>query len=255
MKRLSLSRILQVLVTFSLLTSGANAADSFKTTIPENGIFKLSEFKGGSTTVDLYENMSALCAENAGKAVFVVPKEIGRYKRLAEVNSDEALDYIVARLNTDSAWYMSCNGNIRFVVEKLMKSMNKGEETAAFYLNRGLEGVSYIARGETPAYANTVLVEKTPEERMAFREQMAWEVSTIRKDFVKPEDTSRYIGFYNGQYKKTNCSHISIKEMDKKETSTIVVYDFKVCDRHVASLGSRVIENHSTMYASFLARP
>lgn len=253
MKRLS--RILQVLVTCSLITSFANAEDPIKTTIPENGFFKLAELKGGSSTVDLYEQMSALCADNGGKAVFVVPKEIGRYKRLAEVTPDEALDYIVSRLNTDSAWLMSCDGNIRFVVEKNLRSMNRGEETASFYLNRGLEGVNYLASGESVSYAKTVLVEKTPEQKVAFREQMALEVSTMGKDFVKPEDTSRYIGFYNGRYENTSCSHISIKEMDKKETSAVVVYDFKVCNRQVASLGSKVMENTSSMYASFFARP
>jgi len=256
MKRLS--RTLQALVAISLIASAANAENSIKTTIPENGSFKLAEFKGGSSTVDLYEHMTGLCSENNGKAVFVVPKEIGRYKRLAEVTADEALDYIVSRLNTDSAWLMSCDGNIRFMVEKNLRSMNRGEETASFYLNRGLEGVNYLASGATVSYANTTLVEKTPEQKVAFREQMAWEVSAMGKDFVKPEDTSRYIGFYNGRYENTSCSHISIKEMDKKETSTVVVYDFKVCDRQVASLGSRVIDNSgnsSNMYASFLARP
>ena len=253
MKRLSM--ILQALVTVSLIASAANAEDSFKTTIPENGFFKLAEFKGGSSTVDLYEHMSGLCAENGGKAVFVVPREIGRYKRLAEVTPDEALDYIVSRLNSDSAWYMSCDGNIRFMVEKNLRSMNRGEETAAFYLNRGLEGINYLASNEPVSYANTAIIEKTPEQKVAFREQMAWEVSTIGRDFVKPEDTSRYIGFYNGRYEKTNCSRISIKEMDKKEASAVVVYDFKVCDKLVASLGSRVMENSSNIYASFLARP
>jgi len=253
MKRLSI--ILQVLVTFSLIASSANAENSVKTSIPKDGFFKLAEFNGGSNTVELYEHMSRLCAENGGKAVFVVPKEIGKYKRLSEVSSDEALDYVVSRLDTDSAWFMACNGPVRFMLEKNLKAMNNGVETASFYMNRGLEGVNYLASGEVVSYAKTAFVTKTPEQKEAFREQMAREVSTVGKDFVKPEDTSRYIGFYNGQYKNTGCNYVSIKEMDKKETTTATVYDFKVCDRQVASLGSRVIENNPSMFASFYARP
>ncbi|MDP2689747.1 MAG: hypothetical protein Q8P48_06515 [Deltaproteobacteria bacterium] len=255
MKRLS--RILQVLVAFSFITSAANAEDTIRTSIPGNGAFRLAEFEGGSTSLELYERMSRLCGENNGKAVYVIPKEIGRYKRLVEASAKEAFDYISSRPRSDIAWYMACSGNVRFMVEKMLRSMNRGEDTAAFYLNRGLEGVSYIKDAATVSYANSAVVEKTPEQKEAFREQMAWEVSTVKRDFVKPEDTSRYIGFYNGNYENTSCSRVSIKEMPREENAAIVVYDFKVCDRKVASLGQRVIENNGTenMYANFLARP
>ncbi|MFQ5736652.1 MAG: hypothetical protein ACE5GY_07295 [Thermodesulfobacteriota bacterium] len=255
MKRLAM--ILQFLVTLTLLTSNVNAGQAAKPTIPEEGFFNLAEFEGGTTSTGLYERMSALCRENGGNAVYVIPKEIGRYKRLVEVSSNEAFDYVIRTEQSDNAWYMACNGGLRFLVEKNLRSMNRGDNTAAFYLNRGLEGVNYLEKGAVVSYADTKLVKKTPEQREAFREQMAREVSTMRRDFVKPEDTSRYIGFYNGRYENTSCKRVSIKEMPKKNSTMMVVYDFKVCGTKVASLGSRVIEHNdaANMYANFLARP
>ncbi len=255
MKRLPI--ILQVMITFLLLLTGVAVATEPSSVIPQDGAFELSEFEGGVTSLGLYERMSTLCEKNHGEVTYVIPKQVGRYKRLSEVGASEALDYVTSRLHGDNTWFMSCDGNLRFMVEKRLRAMNNGHDTAAFYMDRGLEGVNYLRMGDTPAYANTKLVQKTPEQKKAFREQMAWEVATMGTDFVKPEDTSRYIGFYKGNYEGGSCKSVAIKEMSKKETNRMIVYDFKVCNRRVASLGQRVIENHGTefMYADFLARP
>lgn len=189
--------------------------------------------------VDLYEQMYAVCAKTNGSMTFVVPRRYGSFKRLTEVSAPEAFSYILTEKG-NSFWYMACDGEKRFVVEKNYNFKKGSPEKATVSLRRGLEGVNYVKNGSSvPASVTSVA---SHLERSRYIEETAWEVATLKTNFVKVHDGSRYEGFYKND--SSGCSTVSVKAKAPHEEGNALlsvsrVYDFKVCGVKVAKMGER----------------
>lgn len=227
-------------------------------TMPANGEINLGALH--ESGVDLYQHMTALCRKFNGEATFVIPKRHGKFKRLTSVDAAEAFNYILFSGDKDNAWLMACEGTKRFVVEKNFQSVTKGEDTADFYSSRGLEGVNYVKNSPAEETAEVARVEATPAELSRVREQMAWEISSVKMDFVKPHGEFKYTGTFNGYYNNGSCGHVTIKEARTESTEASVekLYDYKVCNNSVVALGEKEIKKPGStkkMYAGILPRP
>ncbi len=221
------------------------------------GTIKTAEAALGSDgrygILDLYEHANALCQKKGGRAVYVIPKRNGRYKLLTEVRAEEAFDYILHSAGGNGAWYMACEGDERFLVTK--NYTFKGSLASVDVIpGRGLEGVDYVKDGyKVPQ--RTVVAEEKPLNKAEFLKKMAWEVASVRNDFLKPGEGARYLGFYNGPYNSTGCEWVSVKQIDGARVPgrfTAKIYDFKVCGDKVASLGQSeetvVVKNLQDLY-------
>lgn len=209
----------------------------------ENGAFSLDD--KGIDSKGLFAQVSGLCNELNGKASYVIPVKNGRHTRLAEVSYETAAGYVSASTG-DNSWIMACEGVKRFVVEKSYSSLTKGVQTAIFNSNRGLEGVDYV-KGVSVAVASAP-ASTEPADRERFIEQLAWDVSTLKMDFVRPQGGTRFTGIYSGA-SNGSCEMVSVKEEGRGATGLEgAIHDFKVCDGRVASLGTRGI-NAGNMYA------
>lgn len=210
--------------------------------IPERGDVALGA--KGVLSIDLFQEMTAVCRLNGGEAKFVIAKTHGRYKRLTEVDSVEAFTYMLTSFSNNTAWYMGCiGGSQRFSVEKNYRSFTKGVETASIFPNRTFEGIDYLAAGSTIDLPSSI--EETAAERSAFREQVAFEASSLKSDFVRPHNGTRYLGSYNGH--SEGCDSVSVTEV--KGASGEHIYDYEVCSDKVAFTGERV-KDSGNMYAS-----
>ncbi len=208
----------------------------------ENGAFTLDN---GLDSKGLFAQVSGLCNELGGKANYVIPVKNGRHTRLAEVSYEAAAGY-VATSTADNSWIMACEGVKRFVIEKSYASLTKGVQTAIFNSNRGLEGVDYV-KGVS-AVAAVVPVSTEPANRALFIEQLAWDVSTLKMDFVRPQGEARFTGIYNGTL-NGSCEMVSVKEEGRGANALEgAIHDFKVCNGMVASLGTRGVKA-DRMYA------
>lgn len=223
--------------------AGAQGVDAGSVQVPfENGAFALDN---GIDSKGLFAQVSGLCGDLGGKASYVIPVKNGRHTRLAEVSYETAAGY-VATSTADNSWIMACEGVKRFVIEKSYASLTKGVQTAIFNSNRGLEGVDYVKGISVVAAVAPVSTE--PADRALFIEQLAWEVSTLKMDFVRPQGETRFTGIYSGTL-NGSCEMVSVKE-EGRGASVLegAIHDFKVCGAMVASLGTRGIKA-DRMYA------
>lgn len=211
----------------------------------ENGAFALDN--NGLDPKGLFAQVSGLCSELGGKASYVIPVKNGRHTRLTEVGHSEAAAYVNGT-TADNSWIMACEGAKRFVVEKSYASLTKGVQTAIFNSNRGLEGVDYV-KGTSHVATAAAPASAEPADRALFIEQLAWEVSTLKMGFVRPQGETRFTGIYSGTL-NGSCEMVSVKEEGRGEESRLegAIHDFKVCGTYVASLGTRGIKAER-MYA------
>lgn len=219
--------------------------------IPEAGEYALAW--DGYSAADLYQHATAACRNDGGTPLFLIPRSSGRHKRLTKVGALSAFRYILSTGGPeDTVWYIACEGDRRFVVEKNYRLLTGGVESATVILDRGLEGVSYAenwGRAEEPAGGplSTVVAAVTGRGRRAdeptkkFLRQMAREVAFVGGNLVRLNGPSRYSGFYSKSSSAPGCAEVSINHMqyspDKDETR-IKVYDFRVCGSKVKSTGT-----------------
>lgn len=210
-----------------LLTVSAIAAASdinLEKVLPADGRFRLVDEDSRS----LLDRMASLCAGNGGEAAYIIPRRHGRLTRLTVVTLKDA------RLNaddTESYWIMSCDGGMKFLVEKESKAMNNGAEVASFHSNRGLLGVDYIKDGAVAAGVEPAVDPAMTDE---FLKEMAGEVNAMGLDFVRARDGRRYLGERSGE-KGLFCEGVVIKELEGSGVAR--VHDFKVCGTRVVKTG------------------
>lgn len=221
-------------------------------TAPPNG--KLS---GNYSSVDVYQYMYALCKKDNGKPAVVVSKRYGRFVRLTQVNATEAFNYLMASGDGKDPWFFACEGDKKFIVEKDYTYNMDENSTFYFHPNRGLEWVDYVKSGEKAktaaleAASMEVVKENNPVETARLIEDMAWELSTFKMDFIKTSSGSRFAGFYNDNRKKEGCDLVTIKHTQKAELEE-KTYNYKVCRNSLALIDSTTVGGKvKSFFASF----
>jgi hypothetical protein len=218
---------------------------------PEAGEYALTG--DGYSTADFYQHAIAACRKDAGTPLFLIPRSNGRHKRLTKVDALSAFRYILSTGGSeDTVWYIACEGDRRFVVEKNYRSLTGGVDLATVILDRGLEGVNYAENWglpEEPAKGplSTVVAVVTGrggranEPTKKFLKQMAREVAFVGGNLMRVNGQSRYSGFYSESPSAPGCAEVSINHVlysPEKNQTRIKVYDFRVCDSKVKSTGT-----------------
>jgi hypothetical protein len=221
---------------------------------PEAGEYRLA--RDGYSAVDLYQHATGACASDGGTPLFLIPSSNGRHKRLTRVDALSAFRYIFSTGGPeDTVWYIACEGDWRFVVEKNYRAFTGGVELATITLDRGLEGVNYAenwGRPEEPARGplSTVVAavaavtgrgSRANKPTKKFLKQMAREVAFIEGNLVRSSGPSKYSGFYSDSPSEPGCAEVSINHVlysPENNQTRIKVYDFHVCDSKVKSTGT-----------------
>lgn len=229
MKKTLVSAIgtLTLLLTVSAIVAASDI--NLEKVLPADGRFRLENDDSRS----LLERMASLCKDNGGEASYIIPRRHGRLTRLTEVSLGEA------RVNAESPesyWIMSCDGGMKFLVEKESKAMNNGAELASFHSNRGLLGVDYIKNSSVTAHVEETVA--TQAESEGFLKEMALEINAMGLDFVRARDGKRYMGERTGG-KGLFCEGVVIKELEGAGVAR--VHAFKVCDSRVVKTGEKSV--------------
>lgn len=233
---------------------------------PSDGTFNLSSFgseKGraaGYSGIDLFEEMTALCAKTNGTPAYVVPVSYGISKRLTKVSAVDAFSYVMNSGSNNSAWFMACDGPSRFVVEKEYRFSANALESASFYADRLLENVNYVEDGSTVRRRQARILSTEESDRIL--KETALEVAQMKTGFVKAVDGSRFTGTYEASVTDTRCAKVSVKYAaaaisNETQVASATIYDFKVCDNRVARLGQRMERDTRTLnaYATTMIEP
>ncbi len=218
---------------------------------PEAGEYALTG--DGYSAADLYQHAIAACRKDGGTPLFLIPSSNGRHKRLTKVDALSAFRYILSTGGPeDTVWYIACEGDRRFVVEKNYRSLTGGVDLATVILDRGLEGVNYAenwglpeepARGPLSTVVAVVTGRggRTNEPTKKFLKQMAREVAFVGGNLMRVNGQSRYSGFYSESPSAPGCAEVSINHVlysPEKNQTRIKIYDFRVCDSKVKSTGT-----------------
>lgn len=113
---------------------------------------KKGRLQGSYSNTDIYQYVYALCKKENGSPAFVVPKKYGKYVRLTKVAPADAFDYFMTSVKKKDAWYATCEGEKRFMLEKEYSYSENDRESLIFHPNRGLEGISFVSAEDAPAY-------------------------------------------------------------------------------------------------------
>lgn len=153
--------------------------------------------KGSYSNTEIYQYVYALCKKENGSPAFVVPKRYGKYVRLTKVAPADAFDYFMTSAKKKDAWYASCEGEKKFMLEKEYAYSEKDQESLIFHPNRGLEGISFVSAEEAPSYKSKLEAAMKEEamnspDKTDFLDGMAWEVAYAKTGFVKTLDGRKY---------------------------------------------------------------
>ena len=209
----------------------------------EPGEYVLSDGGSGYRGIDLYQHAVAACAELDGELTFVVPRSSGKFKRLAKVDAISAFRHILASSGPmDTVWYIACDGEERFAVEKNYRVLSGGVESATVSIDRGLEGVNYAENWGSPEEPLSIkgmlarVTGKTHKPSKKFLRQMAHEVVFMKGNIVRIQGASRYTGTYSGSFADPGCDDVSIKHIHyepKTNRTMIDAYDYQICDSNI----------------------
>ncbi len=151
----------------------------------------------------------------------------------------------------DTVWYIACDGEERFMVEKNYRSLSGGIEMATVKMDTGLKGVNYAENWGTPEEPSGIFGKVTaklrkPDGRLhkpskKFLMQMAREVVFMKGNLVRIEGRSRYTGFYSGSPHMPECENVSIKHIQyqpSKDHTQVDAYDYQLCDDKMKMVGT-----------------
>ena len=214
----------------------------------EPGKYALAEGESGYGAIDLYQHAAAACAKLDGELTFVIPRSNGKIKRLAKVDALSAFRHILASGGpVDTVWYIACDGDERFAVEKNYRVLSGGAEMATVSVDRGLEGVNYAENWGSPEKPKGIegilakVTGKTHKPSKKFLKQMVREVAFMKGSLVRIEGASRYTGIYSGSSAGPECENVSIKHIHyepKTDRTRIDTYDYRLCDSKIKRIGT-----------------
>ncbi|WKZ32776.1 MAG: hypothetical protein QY316_12840 [Thermodesulfobacteriota bacterium] len=225
--------ILAALLAALLASGGASAAGKGELPNLSGG-----PIDGNLAGIDVYNKMRAFCNEEGGRPLAVVSKRFGGFVRLVEVTPDDAAEHIASGGEGKYPWYLACEGDSRFIVEKDYRYSPGEPEKFHLSRGRGLEWLDYIKAEEPEKIARlearSVKAEKTEaRENTRLLEEVALQASSLRMDFVRAVNGARYEAKYNSVEKAGACSRVTVK-YEAQGPSGEKFFDYRVCGQDVA---------------------
>jgi hypothetical protein len=218
----------------------------------EPGEYAFVEGRSGYGAIDLYQHTIAACAKLDGELTFVIPRSSGKLKRLTKVDAFSAFRHILASGGLiDTVWYIACDGEERFMVEKNYRVLSGDVEMATVSVDRGLEGVDYAESWASPeelkgiegilAKVASKVTGKPHKPSKKFLKQMVREVAFMKGNLVRIQGASRYTGSYSASSAEPECGDVSIKHIHyepKTDQTRVNAYDYRLCGGNIKRVGT-----------------
>lgn len=220
--------ILATLLATLIATGGARAA----------GKGEPSAWADTDRSIDVYNQARAICNDEGGRPLAVVSRRFGGFVRLVEVTPDEAAEHIASGREGKYPWYLACEGEARFIVEKDYQYSPGEPEKFHLSRGRGLEWLDYIKAEEPEKIAGlearSVRAEKNElQEDTRLLEEVALQASSLRMDFVRAGNGARYEAKFSSVEKSGACSRVTVK-YEVLGHPVEKSFDYRVCGQDVA---------------------